>query len=55
VLMMILATSSGMAIASTAMLPSSFAMTCVTAACAATLRGEHRRACVACVVAVVFG
>ena len=53
--MMLLATSSGMAIASTAMLPSSFAMTCVTAASAATLRGEHGRACVACVAAVVFG
>lgn len=55
VLLCVLVSSSGMAIASTAMLPSSFAMMCVTAASAATLRGEHGRACVACVVAVVFG
>lgn len=55
VLIVLLATSGGMAVASTSMLPSSFAMTCVTAATAATLRGEHARACVACVVAVVFG
>lgn len=55
VLLCVLVSSSGMAIASTAMLPSSFAMMCVTAASAATLRGAHGRACVACVVAVVFG
>jgi len=54
-LLMILASSSGMAVASTAMLPSSFAMVCVTASAAASLRGKHRLACIACVFAVVFG
>ena len=55
ILMVIFATNTGMAIASTAFLPSSFAMLCVTAATAAALRREHRRACKACVMAVVFG
>lgn len=55
ILMVIFATNTGMAIASTAFLPSSFAMMCVAVATAAALRREHRRACKACVMAVVFG
>ena len=55
VLMVVLASASGSAMAASALLPSSFAMGCATAACAATLRGKHRVACLACVIAVVFG
>lgn len=55
VLMVVLASASGSAMAASALLPSSFAMACATKACAATLRGKHRVACVACVIAVVFG
>lgn len=51
----LLAWSAGMFAASTAFLPSSFAMYCITAAAAAALAGRHRTSCAACVVAVVWG
>lgn len=51
----LLAWSAGMFAASTAFLPSTFAMYCITTAAAATLRGWHSVSCGACVVAVVWG
>ena len=55
VLAALLAGSAGMFAASTAFLPSAFAMYLLTLAAAATLAGRHRVSCAACVLAVVWG
>ena len=55
VMMLMFAFATGNVMASSAVLPSSLAMACVSAACAKTLRGKHREACAWCVFGCVFG